>query len=235
MFKEKLKQLRIQKGVTQADIANAIGVSSATIGNYEQGTREPRNNEMWNKLADYFGVSVDFLMDETETSYASLRNRILPLEETESQPKKNPFKQFRADIPIIYNDVDITKLVFPILGEAISVTREQQYAYVEFNSRSGHVLFARMNLLDILSELKILNANEICANLKDIVNRIEWDVVNWYKRCWNNIDDLFPNVTDLKTLFDLLDKCLSVDMIATQEFYLENIEENFDWLRRKLH
>lgn len=234
MFKDKLKQLRIQKGVTQADIATAIGVSPATIGNYEQGTREPRNNEMWKKIADFFGVSVDYLMDKTETSYASLRSRILPLEETES-PKKNPFKQFRTDIPIIYNNVDITKFVFSTPGETMSVTREQQYAYVEFNSRSGHVLFARINLLDILNELKILNINEISANLKDIVNRIEWDVVNWYKRCWNNIDDLFPKVTDLKTLFDLLDKCLSVDMIATQEFYLENIDENFDWLRRKLH
>lgn len=234
MFKDKLKQLRIQKGVTQADIATAIGVSPATIGNYEQGTREPRNNEMWKKIADFFGVSVDYLMDKTETSYASLRSRILPLEETES-PKKNAFKQFRTDIPIIYNNVDITKFVFSTPGETMSVTREQQYAYVEFNSRSGHVLFARINLLDILNELKILNINEISANLKDIVNRIEWDVVNWYKRCWNNIDDLFPKVTDLKTLFDLLDKCLSVDMIATQEFYLENIDENFDWLRRKLH
>ena len=54
MFKDKLKHLRIENNLTQADIAKAIGVSPATIGNYEQGTREPRNNEMWQKLADYF-------------------------------------------------------------------------------------------------------------------------------------------------------------------------------------
>ena len=64
VFKDKIKQLRLDKGVTQSDIAKAIGVSPATIGNYEQGTREPRNNAMWQKLADYFGVSVDYLIDK---------------------------------------------------------------------------------------------------------------------------------------------------------------------------
>lgn len=64
MFKDKLKQLRIERKLTQADVAKAIGVSAATIGNYEQGTREPRNNEIWKKLADYFEVSVDVLMDK---------------------------------------------------------------------------------------------------------------------------------------------------------------------------
>lgn len=65
MFKDKLKQLRTERNLTQSDIAKAIGVSPATIGNYEQGTREPRNNEMWQKLADYFNISVDELMDKS--------------------------------------------------------------------------------------------------------------------------------------------------------------------------
>lgn len=64
MFKDKLKQLRIEKNLTQADVAKALGVSAGTIGNYEQGTRDPQNNEMRNKLADYFDVSIDFLMDK---------------------------------------------------------------------------------------------------------------------------------------------------------------------------
>lgn len=65
MFKDKLKQLRTEHNLTQSDIARAIGVSPATIGNYEQGTREPRNNEIWQKLADYFNISVDELMDKS--------------------------------------------------------------------------------------------------------------------------------------------------------------------------
>lgn len=71
MFKDRLRQLRIERNLTQAEIAKAIGVSSATIGNYEQGTREPRNNEMWKKLADYFNVSVDYLMNKENVSKVS--------------------------------------------------------------------------------------------------------------------------------------------------------------------
>lgn len=71
MFKDRLKQLRVERNLTQAEIAKAIGVSAATIGNYEQGTREPRNNEMWQKLADYFNVSTDYLRDKENASKVS--------------------------------------------------------------------------------------------------------------------------------------------------------------------
>lgn len=240
MFKDKLKQLRIDKGLTQADIAKAIGVSAATIGNYEQGTREPRNNEMWQKLSDYFNVSIDYLMDNADSnnvttkSYVPVSERIYPLNEAENTTKKNPFKQFREDVPIIYDDVDISPLVFAKIGETISITREQRFAYTEFNGRSGHVLFARENLLSILNDLKDSSKDSIIRNFEEIVERIENDVVYWYKRCWNNIDDLFPKAKNLETLYDLLSKCLCVDMIAEQEFTLLPIEGDFKWLRNKL-
>lgn len=240
MFKDKLKQLRIDKGLTQADVAKAIGVSAATIGNYEQGTREPRNNEMWQKLSDYFNVSIDYLMDNADSdnvttkSYVPVSERIYPISETENTTKKNPFKQFREDVPIIYDDVDITPLIFAKLGEVVSVTREQRYAYTEFSSRSGHVLFARKNLLSIIEDIKECSKDSIIRNFEEIVHRIEHNVIYWYKRCWNNIDDLFPTATNLETLYDLLSKCICVDMIAEQEFTLLPIGEDFEWLRNKL-
>lgn len=71
IFKDRLRQLRIERNLTQAEIANAIGVSAATIGNYEQGTREPRNNRIKQILADYFNVSVDYLMNKENVSKVS--------------------------------------------------------------------------------------------------------------------------------------------------------------------
>lgn len=231
MFKDRLKQLRIDKGVTQADIAKAIGVSAATIGNYEQGTREPRNNEMWQKLADYFCVSVDELMDKesSDTKY------ILKTKGTSSSTKKDWTQQFREDIPIIYEGIDITSLVFAKYDTITPVTREQRFTYAKFASRSGHVLYARRNLLDILADIKSQTISEISNDLTDLIDRVENSVVYWYKKCWNNIDDLFPEATTLETLYDLLNKCLCVDMIAEQEFTLIPIEDDFDWLREKLH
>ena len=230
MFKDKLKHLRIENNLTQADIAKAIGVSPATIGNYEQGTREPRNNEMWKKLADYFNVSVDELMDKDN----NIRYTVKAGGST-SPAKEKWIQQYRTDTKIIYNDVDITSLVNANYDERTPVTREQQYAYTEYSSRSGHVIYARRKLLSILNEIHSKSINEISENLSDLIEYVENYVVYWYKRCWNNIDDLFPIANSLDTLYDLLDKCLCVDMIAQQEFTLIPINEDFDWLREKLH
>lgn len=230
MFKDKLKHLRIENNLTQADIAKAIGVSPATIGNYEQGTREPRNNEMWQKLADYFNISVDELMDKDNNIQYTIK-----IGGSTSPAKEKWIQQYRTDTKIIYNDVDITSLVNANYGERTPVTREQQYAYTEYSSRSGHVIYARRKLLSILNEIHSKSINEISENLSDLIEYVENYVVYWYKRCWNNIDDLFPIANSLDTLYDLLDKCLCVDMIAQQEFTLIPINEDFDWLREKLH
>ncbi|RKI37059.1 XRE family transcriptional regulator [bacterium D16-51] len=228
MFKDKLKQLRIARNLTQADIAKALGVSPATIGNYEQGTREPRNNEMWKKLADFFGVSVNDLMNNDDIQY------IIKFGNPGESSEKDWTRQFRTDTRIIYNDVDITPLVNANYNERTPVTKNQRFAYAEYTSRSGHVLYARRRLLEILNELHSKTNKEISEDLHGIINNIENNVVYWYKRCWCDIDDLFPAADSLETLYDLLSKCLSVDMIAQQEFTLIPIDENFDWLREKL-
>ena len=235
MFKDKLKQLRIERNLTQADVANAIGVSPATIGNYEQGTRQPKNKEMWQKLSDFLGVSVDELMDKTNSSYISTSKEASSYTTNQTIPKKkNPFMQFREDVPIIYDNVDITSLVFSKPGDVITTTRKQRYAYTEFISRSGHVLFARKNLLSILRNIKEASKDNIISNLYNIINKVDRDVIYWYKRCWCDVDDIFPTANSIETLYDLLNKCLCVDMIAEQEFTLIPLEKDYDWLREKL-
>ena len=229
MFKDKLKYLRIENNLTQADIAKAIGVSPATIGNYEQGTREPRNNEMWQKLASYFNISVDELMDKNNDIRYTVK-----IGGSNPSSKKNWTQQFRTDTKIIYDNVDITSLVNSNYGEKTPTTREQQFAYTEYLERSGHVLYARRKLLNILDEIHSKSIKEISENLSDIIEEVENNVVYWYKRCWNNIDDLFPTADSLNTLYDLLNRCLCVDMIAQHEFTLISIDEDFDWLREKL-
>lgn len=61
MFSLRLKELREKMGLSQRDLAEEIGVSQGTIGNWESGTREP-NFETVRKLAEYFSVSTDFLL-----------------------------------------------------------------------------------------------------------------------------------------------------------------------------
>ena len=60
-FKNRLYELRMQKGLSQAELAKAIGVSAGTIGMYESGSRMPSRLTQ-EKLADYFNVTLDYLM-----------------------------------------------------------------------------------------------------------------------------------------------------------------------------
>lgn len=63
---ERLKELRLQRGMTQTQVGDVIGVSCVTIGRYEAGEREPSNAKI-SALADYFGVSIDYLMGRDES------------------------------------------------------------------------------------------------------------------------------------------------------------------------
>lgn len=64
MIGNKIKSLREDKDLSQKALATILGVSPSAIGMYEQNRREP-DNEMLNKIADYFDVSVDYLLGRT--------------------------------------------------------------------------------------------------------------------------------------------------------------------------
>lgn len=57
----KLKELRKSKGISQGQVAQALGISIRAYQNYEYGQREP-NIEMIFKLADFYGVTTDYLL-----------------------------------------------------------------------------------------------------------------------------------------------------------------------------
>lgn len=58
---QKLKELRIERGIQQKDLAATLGIGANTLSRYENGKREPDNHTLV-QLADYFGVSVDYLL-----------------------------------------------------------------------------------------------------------------------------------------------------------------------------
>ncbi len=60
-FGMNLKILRKQMGVTQQRMANTLNTSRSCISNYESGNRQP-DNETIRHIADYFDVSVDYLL-----------------------------------------------------------------------------------------------------------------------------------------------------------------------------
>lgn len=72
----KIAELRKQKGLNQAQLAEIVHVSQAAISKWEQGTHDPSVDNLC-ALASYFNVSIDFLtgyMDgKTEATHRVLK------------------------------------------------------------------------------------------------------------------------------------------------------------------
>lgn len=61
MLGERLKKLRKQRGLTQQDIADYLHVSTSSVGMWENGRRDPDTGVLLD-IADFFGVTVDYLL-----------------------------------------------------------------------------------------------------------------------------------------------------------------------------
>lgn len=66
-FANRLRELRMSKGLSQGDLASKLGVSKSRISMYEVGSRQP-DFEMLEKIADYFNVDIDYLLGKENVS-----------------------------------------------------------------------------------------------------------------------------------------------------------------------
>ena len=74
MFYENFKKLCAEKGISVYKAVNDMGIGQSTATRWKQGTAVPRA-ETLQKIADYFGVSTDYLLgNETEKSPATAEN-----------------------------------------------------------------------------------------------------------------------------------------------------------------
>ncbi|SMC91533.1 DNA-binding transcriptional regulator, XRE-family HTH domain [Papillibacter cinnamivorans DSM 12816] len=62
---KRLAELRKGAGLTQASLGRLMNAAQNSVSNWENGTREPSNEDL-KKLADYFGVSIDYLLERTD-------------------------------------------------------------------------------------------------------------------------------------------------------------------------
>ena len=72
MTQNRIKELRKKVGLSQAQLANKIGISNQIISFYENNKREPKI-ETWRALANFFNVSVPYLQgidDKHNTGYS---------------------------------------------------------------------------------------------------------------------------------------------------------------------
>ena len=116
-FGERLRILRSEKNLNQAELGEKLGevigierISSSAIGSYERNEREP-NYTFLRAMADYFGVSFDYLLCRS--------NERITVEE---------FTQLKTfELEEVFNKFNITHA-----GETIS--RENEQRILDFTS-----------------------------------------------------------------------------------------------------
>ena len=66
-----IKDIRIRKGLSQSEVAAALGVSSVVYSRYETGTRQPPIDVLI-QMADTFDVTMDYLLGRQEIENSTL-------------------------------------------------------------------------------------------------------------------------------------------------------------------
>ncbi len=62
---KRLKELRLNNNVMQKEMSETIGIAPRTLRGYEGGTREPNIDKLI-EIADYFDVSLDYLVGRSD-------------------------------------------------------------------------------------------------------------------------------------------------------------------------
>ena len=68
---KRLKELRIEKGISQDDLAKYLNIARSNIGKYENGDLD-LNTEILIKYSEYFNASVDYILELTNLKEKSI-------------------------------------------------------------------------------------------------------------------------------------------------------------------
>ncbi len=77
-----IKYLREKNNLSQKELANILNIANSTLSQYESGDRVP-SDDIKIKIADYFNVSLDYLLGRTSNPHKTLT----PIEEEFEDPK----------------------------------------------------------------------------------------------------------------------------------------------------
>ena len=108
---EKMKLLRKQRKITQEQLAIGIGVERSSIGKYETGTQP--STEIISRLADFFDVSVDYLLGRSD-------NPVKPVKDPKSKISDDDVK-----VALFGGDGEVTDEMWNDVKKFVSFVKSQ--------------------------------------------------------------------------------------------------------------
>lgn len=128
----RLKILREEKNLNQADIAKILNTTSAAAGQYERGVRDLSTDKLI-KLANFFGVTTDYLLgiSNTRVSNGADLNNLLHIPVLGKVP---------AGVPVLAVENIIKYL--PIAPDMFSIKEEQDLFFLKVDGESMNNIVA---------------------------------------------------------------------------------------------
>lgn len=171
MATNRIKELRNKKGLSQAQLADELGISNQIISFYENDKREPKI-EMWQKLADFFGVSVPYLQDNTFSKTDIFR--IMSKEYV--SPSSDPFWCSEIDAHLfIIGEKDLsdtfTKDEIKNFTSDVEKFFKDNFQFVFFTKKGKELLM-------IEKSKKKSVTDKICRNLCDAVDFVDAHLIS---------------------------------------------------------
>lgn len=153
MIGERIKELRKENEITQEELAKNIDVSTSMVGMYETNARKP-SYEVLIKIAKYFGVSTDYLLNtEEKLDAANSLNKINHMSKNALAPKHKGIS--KNDIDKELCDID----QFSTAEEAMQFILKQPsvmgFGGFDINAMSEDEILDFAN--ELLNQLKILS------------------------------------------------------------------------------
>lgn len=153
----RLKELRKEKGLTQQGLADEIGVSKLTILRWENEERTPKPDKT-QQLAEYFGVSVGYLL-----GYSEYRDSQEATYQLHKQDPNDPYILVKARISAILGDNMLEEL-------------ERQYVTGSYDDPDFSILVSFLSAVNSLvytpEEEMLLNYGILPKTDKKIINNL---------------------------------------------------------------
>lgn len=149
MLREKIKSYRESKNMTQNEIADILGVKSATVSKYESGTLEP-NIESLKKLAEIFEVSVDELLNDEQDRFDISKINVLNILREQKEMKLKGNLYHNTQIIFAYNTNHI---------EGSKLTEDQTRHIFETNTIlfEGETIASVDDILEMANHFKLVD------------------------------------------------------------------------------
>ncbi len=186
MYGEQLKKLRNQKGLTQSELGNELGVIKQTISNWENNISEP-DIETLVKYADYFGVPLDVVIGRSSIG------KVLGYDDSDEHASTFQHK--------LANQIDFSGAKIGDLAECLGVPEKLILDWLTDKDSSYSKYYPQLSKFFNVSERYWTSPNAISPGIEPnmeeyllILMRRDYMASGEINSAYGSLEDYFPGI-----------------------------------------